>query len=98
MKTKFIFLLAITLFFAGNVKSEVITQTIKGRVIDIENKIPLPGANIIVLNSDPLTGTVTDGEGYFRLDNIPVGRVSLKVTYLGYLPSELNNLNLSSGK
>ncbi|MFC2104845.1 TonB-dependent receptor domain-containing protein, partial [Bacteroidota bacterium] len=42
--------------------------------------------------------TVTDGDGYFNIDDIPVGRVSIKVTYLGYFPAELNNLNLSSGK
>ncbi|MCK5029593.1 MAG: carboxypeptidase-like regulatory domain-containing protein, partial [Bacteroidales bacterium] len=98
MKSKLILITLLASLFFEPVKSETITQTIKGRVFDIENKIPLPGANIIVVNSDPLIGTVTDGDGYFRLKNVPVGRVSLKVTYLGYLPSLLNNLNLSSGK
>jgi len=98
MKSKLILITILASLFFETAKSESLKQTIKGRVFDIENKIPLPGANIIVVNSDPLMGTVTDSDGYFRLENVSVGRVSLKVTYLGYLPSLLNNLNLSSGK
>ncbi|MFC2151709.1 TonB-dependent receptor domain-containing protein [Bacteroidota bacterium] len=98
MRTKFTLLLLLIFLISNYAKSESITQTIKGRVTDIENKMPLPGANVIVLNSNPLIGAVSDEDGYFRIENVPVGRVSLQVSYLGYVPKELNNLNLSSGK
>ncbi len=98
MKPRFTIIIIAMLFISKTASSESITQTIKGRITDVENKLPLPGANIIVLNTEPLIGGVSDTDGYFRLEGVPVGRVSLKITYLGYLPMELNNLNLSSGK
>jgi len=60
------------------------TQTIKGVVVDKNSQSSLPGANIILLNSDPLVGTVTDLNGEFTIDNVPVGRQGLKVSFVGY--------------
>jgi hypothetical protein len=42
-----------------------ITQTIRGTVIDKQTRIPIPGASVILLNSDPLLGTATDIYGEF---------------------------------
>ena len=75
-----------------------LTQTIRGTVIDKNTKIPLPGANIILLNSDPIIGTSADLNGKFRLENIPLGRAGIKVSYIGFNEAILNNLNLISGK
>jgi len=60
--------------------------------------MPLIGATVILLNSDPLVGTTSDIEGNFRLENIPLGRQSLRVNYLGYKEITLNNLIVNSGK
>ncbi len=98
MKTKLILFIAMGLLIINPIYADEITQTIKGRVFDIENKMSLPGANIIVVDSDPLIGTVTDVDGYFRLENVKVGRVSLRVSYIGYNVATLSNLNLLSGK
>jgi len=78
--------------------SQSLTQSISGFVKDNTSNEALPGANIVVANSDPLIGTVTDVNGMFRMENIPVGYVSLIVTYIGYQPVELSNLTLNSGK
>lgn len=73
--------------------SQNVTQTIRGTVIDADSRMPLPGANIVILNSDK--GATTDGEGTFRIENVPVGRVNLMVTFIGYenrsLPNQLVN-------
>jgi len=74
------------------------TQTIRGQVIDQDSKSPLIGANIIILNSDPIRGTSSDLDGYFRIDNVHVGRVDLKVTCLGYEAKTIPNLLVGSGK
>ncbi len=78
--------------------SQPLTQTIRGRVIDKETRVPLPGANVIMLDTTQLLGTATNLDGYFRLENIPVGRVGIRISYLGYAPVVLQNLNLSSAK
>lgn len=74
------------------------TQTIKGKIIDKQSQIALPGANIIVVGSNPVIGAASDMDGYFKLSNIPVGRVNLQVSYIGYSPRTINGLNLTTGK
>lgn len=57
-----------------------ITQTIRGRITDKLSQIPLPGVNVIIETTNPQTGTSTDVDGYFRIDNIPVGRHNIKIS------------------
>jgi len=73
-------------------------QTIKGTVTDAQTNAPLPGASVILLNSDPLVGAVADNTGNFKLENIPVGKQQVKVTYVGYSPWISDVMNVSSGK
>lgn len=74
------------------------TQTIRGVVIDQESKMPIIGAAVVVVDSDPIIGTTTDLDGKFSLPKIKVGRVDLKITYLGYAPRSLSGIELFSGK
>jgi hypothetical protein len=73
-------------------------QNVKGIVVDKSSQTPLPGANVVLLNSDPLNGTVNDLNGNFILKNVPVGRQSLKVSFVGYQSIVLNELIVSSAK
>jgi hypothetical protein len=74
------------------------TQTIRGVVIDQESKMPIIGAAVVVVDSNPIIGTTTDLDGKFSLPKIKVGRVDLKITYLGYAPRSLSGIELFSGK
>ena len=40
-----------------------LTQTIKGQVIEKDTELPLVGANVYILGTDPLVGTSTDENG-----------------------------------
>lgn len=78
--------------------TETYTQTIRGKVIDIDTKAPLIGVNVILLNSNPFVGVSTDANGEFRIENVNIGRVNLKLTYLGYEEKVMPNLVLVSAK
>ncbi len=91
----FAFLLA---FFGTLTAQEPITQSISGTVVDKVTGYALTGANVILVNSDPPLGTATDLNGFFILDEIPLGRQGIEVSYVGYLPMVLPNLFISSGK
>ena len=73
-------------------------QTVSGMVKDNTTSEPLTGANIVVIDSDPLIGTTSDERGRFRLEHIPVGYVSIRVTFIGYKTVELTDMELWSGK
>lgn len=74
------------------------TQTLKGTVVDKAIKTPLTGATVALLSTSPQRGSSSDLEGHFRLTSVPVGKHSLRITYLGYKEVVLNNVAVNSGK
>ena len=74
------------------------TQVVKCRVIDTESQQAIPGANVIITSVNPVLGNTSDSEGIFRLDNVPVGRHSVKITCLGYDDVLLQEISVGSGK
>ncbi len=60
------------------------TGSIKGRVIDAKTFKPLPFATVYM--NQTTIGTVTNNEGDFDIQNVPVGRYDLVVSYVGYQP------------
>ena len=75
-----------------------VTQTIAGTVIDEQSEIPLIGATVELMSGDLNKGTVTDPDGYFRLEEVTPGRHTLRISYLGYEPRVVGNVVLSAGK
>ena len=93
-----VFLVCIFTFIFSASISQIPTQTIRGKVLDEDSRTELPGANIVLLGTQNLIGTSSDAEGYFRLDKVPVGRVSLRITFLGYEERTLSNILVTAGK
>lgn len=91
-------ILVFQLAFSLSGFSQNLTQTIKGMVSDLDSQVPLPGATVMVIGTDPVLGTVTDADGNFRLTGIPVGRYSLKFSYVGYEPTIRSEVLVLSGK
>lgn len=69
--------------------SQSSTQLIFGTVTDKETQLPVPGATVYVKDSSPVIGTVADGNGKYRLENVPLGRQTVVCTAVGY--SEYNS-------
>lgn len=78
--------------------AQLLTQTIRGTVVDLVSQSPLPGANVVLLNSEPFNGTATDMVGNFQLKHVPVGKQNLRITFLGYKEYILPNITVTSGK
>ncbi len=78
--------------------AQPLTQTLRGRVLDNESEMPLPGATVAVTDVDPMLGATTDMDGYYVLENVPIGRHTVKVTFIGYKEVVFNNVLLGSGK
>ncbi len=74
------------------------TQDIRGIVIDQNTGVPLIGATVLLLDHKPLLGTITDNQGYFRLEGVPLGRRGIRVDYLGYQSVFREGLDINAGK
>ncbi|MCB0705585.1 MAG: TonB-dependent receptor [Saprospiraceae bacterium] len=95
---KKLFLLCIILLPIG-LAAQTLTQTVRGTVVDKESKFPLIGVSVsTTLEDGSILGTVSDVDGTFRLSNVPVGRRTINLSYLGYEPAILNNIVISSGR
>lgn len=99
-----VFLLFLTLNSWGqrqdnqSVNLQELTQTVRGKVVDTDSKAPIIGATVIISGTTPLIGCTTDLEGKFRLENVPLGRIIIKLSYLGYESQTIPNIVVNSGK
>ena len=60
-----------------------LTGVLTGTVRDAESHTPLPGAAVRI--TEPVvTGVATDLDGNFRFAALPVGRVTVVVSFVGY--------------
>ena len=74
-------------------------QTLRGQVSDKVSSVGLPGVVIRMKNdSTKKFVTTTDEKGNFKLEGIPVGRRSFIASYIGYSPTILNDIIITSGK
>lgn len=92
---------AAALFFcliSFQISAQSPTQTIRGTIVDQISKVPLVGASVVLLASDPILGTTTDLSGDFKLEKIPVGIHKLKVSYMGYKELIIPHIAINSGK
>ncbi len=78
--------------------TNVFRQTVRGQVFDKDSKSPLPFATVQIMNTNPSVGTTTDIDGDFIIKNIPVGRYTIKVSFVGYTDAFVPELLLGSAK
>lgn len=78
--------------------SQDLTQTVRGRIIDTDSKMPLIGATVVIVGSNPIIGTATDVDGNFRFKNVRIGRIALSASYLGYNGKTVTDIVVNSGK
>jgi len=74
------------------------TQTIKGVVTDTESAYPLIGVSVQWVQEEKTLGTITDIDGNFQLENIPIGRQSFVCSYVGYKTIVVDNILIGAGK
>lgn len=75
-----------------------LSQTVRGTVVDYHTRIPIPGANVIIEETNPLRGSTSDTLGRFRITSVPVGRATVRATSVGYEAKTISNMLLSTGK
>ncbi|MBN1820645.1 MAG: TonB-dependent receptor [Prolixibacteraceae bacterium] len=97
MKKVIVFLFLLLVFQISS-KPQVLTQTIKGKVFDVESNSPLPGATVTIVDSNPLKGSGTDAVGFFRIENVEVGRYDILVSYIGYKSYVVREIVVGTGK
>jgi len=71
------------------------TGKIRGTVVDAETKAPLFGANIVIANTS--MGAASDVNGNYIILNVPAGRYSVVIQYMGYKKLTVENIIVAEG-
>ena len=74
------------------------TGVIKGIILDKQSESPLEGATVELLNAEVATGVISDFDGRFTLEDVPIGRQALRISFIGFESSTIPNLEVTTGK
>ncbi len=69
---------------------------IKGKITDKLSEKPLQGVNVQLVNSE--NTSITNENGNFTLQNVPIGRQIIDINFAGYENSSVPNIDVTSGK
>lgn len=72
-------------------------QNVRGQVLDAESKKPIEGV-VILLLADKQKNAMTDSNGYYVLQAVPVGRQSFQFMMTGYETRTASEVLVTSGK
>ncbi|WP_294476269.1 carboxypeptidase-like regulatory domain-containing protein [uncultured Bacteroides sp.] len=82
---------------ASNEKTQKLTQTIRGIVVDAKTNTPVEYASVSIVE-EPSLGASTDSKGHFRINNVPIGRYNVQTSFMGYHTYVVNELPVTSSK
>ena len=97
MKSMFLGATMMLFFLMPSMMRAQATQVVRGQVCDVASGEPMMGVTITVENGITM-GAISDMDGNFVVENVPVGRHSIRATFIGYEPVLLKEQLLSSGK
>ncbi|MEI8202607.1 MAG: TonB-dependent receptor [Bacteroidota bacterium] len=98
MKKVLFLLMLITILTLSKSYAQQPTQVIRGTVIDKQSQITLPGANVVIMNSNPPKGEATGADGRFKIGGVNPGRYDLQASFIGYKSVIIPNVVVLSGK
>lgn len=83
---------------AKNLNNRILTEIIKGTVLDKGTRLPLQGVTIKLVSNSAVKPSITDDNGVFRLVGVPLGRQILQASITGYKQVILSEVLITSGK
>ncbi len=96
MKRAIIVLLLLQPVLNSFCQQNSLTQTVKGIVTDEQSGSALASVTILLEAIDPGITVLTDTAGVFKLKNVPIGRRTLRISYVGYEEAVIRNIEVTS--
>lgn len=81
---------------ANPVPDKLKTGSLKGVVIDAETQAPIPGATILIVDTE--RGAATDENGEFKINSLPVGSYRVAFRSVGHEPSTRTDVIIRAGR
>ncbi len=81
--------------FAGSLAAQGSTGKIEGSVTD-QAGVPIANAQVFIVGTS--FGALTSDKGYYFINNVPAGEVSLRAQFIGYAPTEKTGVRVLAGQ
>ncbi len=70
--------------------------SLTGLVIDESTKETIIGANILIIGTE--LGTSTDFDGFYAINNVPPGKYTVQISYIGYENVSISGVEIKPGE
>lgn len=84
MVLRLLIFFCITIFSSQFASAQLLTQSIKGVVVDKASQQSIAGAAVYLSDKMDEFNAVTDFDGRFEIRGVPVGRISVECKFIGY--------------
>ena len=91
----FLFMLSVNVW--GQKEGRILTQSVRGRVIDAASGYPVAYVSVYLMGKTEIGG-VTDSLGRFVIKNVPIGRHDIQASFVGYEPTIFREILVTSSK
>ncbi|GET30835.1 prevent-host-death protein [Prolixibacter sp. SD074] len=91
-------LLIFILLLLNDLVSAQHVETFRGVVLDHQTKAPLPGATVTIRGTSRFYTTSSDFNGWFEIENVPIGLHDIVVELKDYKNLLLRNVEVVTGK
>ena len=75
-----------------------LTQTVRGIVTDEQSGNILSDVTVMLDGANPTIAGISDAKGNFRLQQVPIGRQTIRVSLIGYEEALVQNIEVTSSK
>ncbi|WP_268225821.1 TonB-dependent receptor [Sinomicrobium oceani] len=72
------------------------TGSFQGKIIEQVTKQPVMGGSVAIDHTE--LGAITDDNGVFRVDNIPVGTHTVTISYIGFQTKKISEMTITANK
>ena len=97
MSLKFFSSAILLCILSTTLQAQTLSQTVRGTINDKQSKETLIGASVVLMDTTQFKAATADVNGNFRIDNVPVGRRTFKISFLGYRENYITVI-VTSGK
>lgn len=84
--------------YVNRCDSQTLTQVVRGNILDADSRTALGMTGVRIFSDDTVLSAVSDADGRFRFDAVPLGRKRILFSLIGYKDVELQNVIVNSGK
>lgn len=79
-------------------QNNTLTQTVRGIVTDEQSGNTLSDVTVVLEGANPVIAGISDVKGSFRLQQVPIGRQTIRVSLIGYEEALVQNIEVTSSK